>query len=302
MRRRLYMSIKKIGCIFTVLFLCFILSSCQESTEKLTIGMIPVREAVEMEEEFEPIRVYLEEKLEIPIEMIVTDNYASLVEGMKNETIDIGWYGAFSYIAAESELDLTPLVVQQRKETGIYYNSLIITGKDSGIHSVEDLEGKKFAFVDAGSTSGFVMPYSLLVSRNIDYETFFSESYYSGTHEQVPVDILQHKVDAGAISSVQFTNMIGEGKIQSEDFITIWESGAIPGSLYVARSELDDEIRENLVHAMLTMHKEIPNDLGQYDNSIEKYVEVESKEYNTIRNTASILGKEYMYEHFLKAE
>ena len=59
---------------------------------------------------------------------------ASLVEGMENATIDIGLYGAFSYIAAESEMELTPLVVQQRKDTGTYYNSFIITHKNSGIH------------------------------------------------------------------------------------------------------------------------------------------------------------------------
>ena len=83
-----------------------------------------------MEKEFEPIRMYLEEKLGLPIEVVATDNYVSLIEGMKDGTIDIGWYGAFSYIAAESEMELTPLVVQQRKDTGIYYNSLIITHKD----------------------------------------------------------------------------------------------------------------------------------------------------------------------------
>ena len=41
---------------------------------------------------------------------------------MKNKTIDIGWYGAFSYIAAESEMELNPLVLETRKDTGIYYN------------------------------------------------------------------------------------------------------------------------------------------------------------------------------------
>ena len=47
----------------------FILTSCKGSSEKLTIGLIPVRDADEMREEFEPIRMYLEEKLGIPIEV-----------------------------------------------------------------------------------------------------------------------------------------------------------------------------------------------------------------------------------------
>ena len=46
----------------------------------------------------------------------------------------------------------------------------------------------------------------------------------------------------------------------------------------------------------------LPEGLHAFDNSIEKYIEVESKHYNTIRNIATILGKDYMYEYFLKGE
>ena len=60
----------------------------------------------------------MEEKLGIPVEVTVTENYVSLIDGMKNSTIDIGWYGAFSYIAAESEMELNPLVVETRKDSG----------------------------------------------------------------------------------------------------------------------------------------------------------------------------------------
>ena len=50
-----------------------------------------------MEQDFEPIQSYLEDKLGIPVKVIITENYAGLIEGMKNETLDIAWNGAFSY-------------------------------------------------------------------------------------------------------------------------------------------------------------------------------------------------------------
>ena len=296
------MNRRKLGVICILLCLSLILTSCKGSPEKLTIGLIPVRDAGELIEGFEPIRLYLEEKLGIPIEVTVTKNYVSLIEGMKNETIDIGWYGAFSYISAESEMELTPLVVETRKETGPYYKSLIITHKDSGISSIEELEGKRFAFVDSGSTSGFVFPYALFKSRNIDYKQFFSEFYYAGSHDQVPVDIQHHKADAGAISSFQFNKMIKDGKIKKDDFVILWKSEDIPGPPYVARDGLDKEVQKNFIEAMLNIHKDIPDSLNAYDNSIEKYIEIDSKQYNSIRNMATILGKDYMYENFLKGE
>ncbi|TQR15337.1 phosphate/phosphite/phosphonate ABC transporter substrate-binding protein [Psychrobacillus soli] len=296
------MNSRKFVCLLSIFLVSLLLTSCATTPKKLTIGMIPVKDAIEMEKEFEPIRLYLEEQLGMPIEVDTADSYVSLIEEMKNETIDIGWYGAFSYIAAESEMELTPLVVQQRKDTGIYYNSLIITPKNSGISTIEELEGKKFAFVDSGSTSGFVLPYALLKSRNIAYETFFSEIEYAGSHDQVLANILHHEVDAGAISSVQYGNLIEKGIVKPDDMTVIWKSENIPGSPYVARSELDEEIQEGFTEAMLALHTKEPDVLNSYDNTVEKYIEVDKKYYNPIKNIATILGKEYMYEYFLKGE
>ncbi|MFJ8065282.1 phosphate/phosphite/phosphonate ABC transporter substrate-binding protein [Psychrobacillus sp. NPDC096426] len=296
------MSGRKFAFLLIIILISFLLTSCTTNPQKLIIGMIPVKDANEMEKEFEPIRLYLEEKLGIPIEVDAADSYVSLIEGMKNETIDIGWYGAFSYVAAESEMELTPLIVQQRKDIGINYNSLIITPKDSGISSIEKLKGKKFAFVDSGSTSGFVLPYALFKSRNIDYEAFFSEIKYAGSHDQVLANILTNEVDAGAISSIQYDNLIEKGIVSPEDMNVIWKSEDIPGSPYVARSKLDKEMQERFTKAMLAIHIEELDALNSFDNTIEKYIEVDSKYYNSIRNIATVLGKDYMYEHFLKGE
>ncbi|MFZ0446599.1 MAG: PhnD/SsuA/transferrin family substrate-binding protein [Bacillus sp. (in: firmicutes)] len=122
------------------IFILMIVSSCISSRETLTIGLIPVRDSAEMVKDFEPMKDYLEEQIDLPIEVVVTENYVRLIQGMKREEIDIGWYGDFSYIAAETEVGLTPLVVQDWKDTGTYYNSLIITPKKSGIRSIEGLK------------------------------------------------------------------------------------------------------------------------------------------------------------------
>lgn len=278
------------------------LVGCSTESEKLTIGMIPVRDAEEMKSEFEPIELYLEKHLDKEIEVYITDNYAGLVEGMKDGVIDIGWFGAFSFIAAESQIELTPLVVQERRETGLYYQSYIITKSDSNIETLEDLKDKSFAFVDAGSTSGFVLPYALFKSRNLDIEKYFSDITYSGSHEQVPQDIINGKADAGAISSIQFNKLEADEKLIKDDFKIIWQSDHIPGSPYVARSDLDGGVKEGFIESMLNIHEEIPNDLHEFDESIEKYVEVDNNIYHSIRNIATILGEDYMYEYFLKGE
>lgn len=293
---------RKLGFIvILVLFIC-ILASCNSKPQKLTIGMIPIRDEVDMKKDFEPIRNYLEKELEIPIAIIITDSYVDLIKEMKNGSIDIGLYGAFSYVAAESEMELTPLVVQQRNDSGTYYYSYIFTKQDSSINQLEDLKGKSFAFVDTGSTSGFVLPYALLKSRKQDFESYFSQIHYSGSHEQVAMDVLNKRADAGAISSAQLDLLIKNEKINKEDYRIIWKSEQLPLSPFVAKKELDEDVKQNFKDAMLNLHTKLPEAVVKFDSGTIKYVEIENKDYNSIRNIATVLGKEDMYEYFLKGK
>ncbi|SOC40759.1 phosphate/phosphite/phosphonate ABC transporter binding protein [Ureibacillus acetophenoni] len=264
--------------------------------------MIPLKDKEEMINNFDPIKLYLEDNIKTSVNVIIADDYASLVKGMEQGTIDIGWYGAYSYIAADSLLDLKPLVVQERKVDGLYYQSLIITKKESDIHTIEDLKGSTFSIVDSGSTSGYVLPFALFRSRDIEIEDFFDEVHFSGTHQQVTIDIESNLVDAGAISSIQFEKLIKENKIDENDYRVIWKSEDIPGSLFVAGTNIDEKIQEKFISAMVAIHQEQPKALEEFDDSIERYIEVDNSIYHSIRNIATILGKDYMIEFFLKSE
>lgn len=297
-----FMIVNKLLLPVMMLLITSLLVSCHSTKETLTIGMIPLREEAVMKEEYEPFRRYLEQQLNMPIKYKVTDSYVSLIEEMENGTIDIGYYGAFSFVVGESNLDLIPLVTPQRERTGPYYQSIIISKKDSTIHSINDLKDKSFAFVEEGSTSGFVLPYALFKSRNIHYETYFKEYTYSGTHEKVVMDIVNGKIDAGAISSAQFDYLVGEGKINVEDFNILWKSEDIPSSLFVARNDLNDEIVQKFIEATLKMHEESPEAIHAINEKIEKYIIANDSYYNSIRNISTLLGKDFMHNQFLKAD
>jgi phosphonate transport system substrate-binding protein len=78
------------------------------------------------------------------------------------------------------------------------YRSQIITRADSGIRSLADLRGKRFAFVDSASASGFLYPVALLAKNSIDHKTYFSETVNAGGHDKVVIAVYNRQVDAGA--------------------------------------------------------------------------------------------------------
>ena len=78
------------------------------------------------------------------------------------------------------------------------YRSQIVVRADSGITTIEQLRGKKFAFVDPASASGFLFPNALLASMGIDYKTFFSDTIFAGGHDKSIIAVYNKQVDGGA--------------------------------------------------------------------------------------------------------
>jgi phosphonate transport system substrate-binding protein len=275
------------------------MTACKPSSPVLTIGLIPVQDREELKKSFEPMRRYLEQAMGVPVKVMVPDTYEGLIDAMKNQEVDIGWYGAFSYIAAQQKVELEPMVLEYRKEIGLSYRSLIITKKESSIKTIEDLKGGTFAFVDQGSTSGFVVPYALFKSRDINYEHYFDNVMYLGSHDDVPLHVLSGKVDGGAVGEIAFKRMTGEETINDNDFNILWKSEKIPGSPFAARADLDGDLKSDFQEAMLSIHETSPDAVSFFDDNIERYVKVDDHLYNTTRNMATILGEDFIESYFL---
>ena len=56
--------------------------------EKITIGFIPVEKASELTPKAEAFEKYLEEKLQVDIEIVVPTNYETIIEGMRFGHVD----------------------------------------------------------------------------------------------------------------------------------------------------------------------------------------------------------------------
>jgi phosphonate transport system substrate-binding protein len=78
------------------------------------------------------------------------------------------------------------------------YRSQIIVPADSPIQDVKELKGKKFAFVDAASASGFLYPSALLLDNGIDPKKDLGETVTAGGHDKVVIAVYNKQVDAGA--------------------------------------------------------------------------------------------------------
>ena len=127
----------------------------------------------------------------------VATSYAAVIEAMGAGKVDIGWLPTFSYVLAKDKYDIELLLIVQRFGSPFYRGQIMVRA-DSGINSLNDLQGKRFAFVDPASTSGHLYPKTLLLSKGFDPKTFFSKTVFAGSHNAVVLSIYKGEVDGGA--------------------------------------------------------------------------------------------------------
>jgi phosphonate transport system substrate-binding protein len=163
----------------------------------INMAFVPSQDASKIISSGENIANQLKAATGLTFRVSVPTSYAAVVEAIGAGQVDVAWLSTFAYVLAKDKgsAEIALATLRSGSKT---YRSQIITHVDSGITNVEGLRGKKFAFVDAVSASGFLYPNALLKARGFDYQSFFSETQFAGGHPQVVIAVYNKQVDGGA--------------------------------------------------------------------------------------------------------
>ncbi len=136
--------------------------------------------------------------------------YISVVESFGTDNVDLSSMTTFSYLLARDtkKYPAEAILTVVREPEGLVYKGAIIARADGKINKLEDLNGKKFAFADPSSTSGFILASKLLKDKGIK----LGEAMFAGRHDTVISMVYQGQVDAGAIYYSSPTERIENGK------------------------------------------------------------------------------------------
>jgi phosphonate transport system substrate-binding protein len=139
--------------------------SAQGITE-FRIGLLGGENAQDRLASNECFRAYTEEALGVPRRLFTPADYNGVIQGLLGGTLDMAWLGASAYAAVyvEDPDAVEPVLVKTNLDGSFTYHSIGFARADSGITSLDDMEGKVFAFGDPNSTSGYLIP--LVESRS----------------------------------------------------------------------------------------------------------------------------------------
>jgi len=206
------------------------LASVPTITRKINFGITPWEKPDTLKKMHAPLMKYLNQELGKKTVFRVTMNYQELGEKIQNQSIDVGFFSPKAYVDAKDKIPGLRylLTFQQKDQTSQirdHYKGVIITLKSSPFYSIQDLKGKRFAFTDYQSASGYLYPKALLRKRGINPKTYFAKVFMLKRHPKVTESIVRGVIDGGATWDA---NLIVSVQKYGDVFRVIAETELIP--------------------------------------------------------------------------
>lgn len=257
----------------------------------IQIGLIPEQHIFDQMERYKPLAGYLSKKIGIKVKLKVLSRYGNIVDNFVSSGLDGAFFGSFTYTLAHAKLGVEVLARPESLAGRSTYFGLIFVRGDSGIRTVKDMEGKRFAFVDKATTAGYLLPLEYFSEHGIrNYKAYLKEAYFAGTHEDVIYDVLNRKADVGAAKSTIFEKVVKEdGRIKRE-LIVIAKSPDVPENGLAVRKDLDASIKRNLKEALLTMHNDPEGWKVLINFGARRFIETTDKDYEPVLKYAKETG------------
>ena len=243
---------KKVWKLFMFVLLVFLLISCGEKKEEkpLIMGLSPIANSEKLIEDTAPLHKMLGDEIGRPVEGFIATNYIGVVEALGTGTIDFALIPPFAYILANKKNGTEALLTSIGKHDEPGYYSVLIVRTDSGIEKVEDLKGKKVAFVDPSSTSGYIFPAVILKDHGIDIEKDITYQF-AGGHDKALQLLVNGDVDAIGTYEDAITKFAKEFPEVTEKVKVLQKSDLIPGITLVVSSKVDDATKQKIKDAFL---------------------------------------------------
>jgi phosphonate transport system substrate-binding protein len=234
----------------------------------------------------------LKSKYGIVTKSSVATSYTAAIEALCSGKADIVWLATLSYVLAHDKCDAQILLMSIRRGSPTYKGQILV-GVDSGINSLADLRGKKFAFTDPVSTSGYLYAVGLLKKNGIDPEKDLAQAVFAGSHNAAALAVYRGAVDAAATFVDVRDQLEKDFPDIKEKTKVIATTDPIPNDTITVRKDLPPAVVEKFKQAMLDLvqteeGRQIVFDIYEWDGAVEG----DDSLFEPVRQAAASLGIE----------
>lgn len=204
--------------------------------------------------DFEPLFQAITASNGLHFRLAVGTSYPAVVEAMANNQVDIAWFGMISYLQARQRnaAELLAVAVDRGSSS---YTAAIYVRADSGIKQLTDLRGKRVAFGDPSSTSGFNVPVAMLIAAGVHPVRDLGGIVIADSHAAALAELAKGRVDAACANCINFDRAVREGALKSDEIVPLAESDPIPNPPLAMHPRLPEDLKKVLRQSFHTLHQ-----------------------------------------------
>jgi len=257
--------------------------------DKLTIGFVPSTEAQALVDSIKPLADYLSEKLGIPVEGYVSNDYTGLVTAMETGQAQIGALPPYGMVQAIDRAGAEVILQSERFGSGTYHtqfftnnpdkyctisepveNTRVISDADVtflncngtdransdtpegpvGLDALSNLDsGTDFSFVEETSASGYIFPATVLINSGIDPEKDINP-IFAGSHDGSVIAVCNGDAEVGV--SFDDARTIATTDCNLKDKVVVFAYGPeIPNDGIAVSGNLPAQLKADIKQALL---------------------------------------------------
>lgn len=237
-----------LACFFT---LCLLVPAgvAQPAGPALTLGVLPYLPAQEVHRRFQPLAEHLAQAVGRPVVVRVGQTYDRHISAIGQDKVDIAFLGPVSYVRLIDRYGHKPILASLRVGRDPHLYAVIAVRQDSPLKRLQDLKGRRIAFADPESTTGYVIPRLMLAQAGVPLEAI-GRYRHLGNHRDVALAVLAGDFDAGAMKREVYAEYAARG------LRALAQGPPGPDYLFVARVGLPAAVETRLRQALESLHEQ----------------------------------------------
>ena len=263
-------------------------SDLPPNTRELRFGVTPYLGTERTKRGFLPITQYLSRVLGIPVKLVIADSYKQLIDKVVSKEVDFASLSPISYVLAKERAPYLQILVQEIAGGATSFSSYFIVRSKQNAQTVSALKGKRIAFVDLSSTSGFVIPYAWLLENGLRPQRDFVPCL-AGDHPKAIQALIDGRVDLAATGSGMLRSAAKGPTGDTRAVRIVAKAGRIPFDPVCARGEISKAGAQKIAYAFMALNVRTSEGRKTLSNSprISGWIPAIDTQYDAIRRELS---------------
>lgn len=230
----------------------------------IDLGYLICNSKEETVERFAPAATYIGRKLGMKVNMFPMHTY-EVLEDLKKNNIQFMKVNSIVYMQLKHKIDIQFMAGEKRGPLGRFTTGTIVARKGSGIKTIQDLKGKKFAFGPMFAPFGYLVQYDMMLKAGLNPEEdlqYYAIPWGSYKHDKAVYGVTPIGVyDAASGPMLDLLSMSESGKIrwgdkfpaEEHDFEVIAESAPAPYCTFASTKDANPELRAKIQKILIEL-------------------------------------------------